>query len=88
MPGQLPIGTGYFTVYRANANLIGRIPSVELRNQIVRTYTLAEGMMDTIRLYNSLAESAGEFAGAYSFGSNELRIAQNTGPKRERSRSE
>ncbi len=57
-PGQFPVGDHYFTVYKSNAHLIGHIPKVALRDQIVRTYIVANGMIDTIRLYNTLLVSA------------------------------
>jgi hypothetical protein len=62
-PGQFPVGSGYFVVYQSNAHLLGRIPSAALRNQIVRSYIIANGMLDTIGLYGSMLISARETAG-------------------------
>src|SRR5207249_4201985 len=71
LPGQFPVGQGYFTVYESNAHLIGHISDPRLRDQIVRTYIVANGMIDTIRLYNELLVKAEQNFGAYEIGSNE-----------------
>ena len=71
LAGQFPVGRPYFIVYESNAYLIGHIPDSGLRDQIVRTYIVANGMLVTIRLYNELAAKAEEDRGAYQVGSNE-----------------
>lgn len=38
----------YFTVYNANAGLLGRITDATLRNMIVSTYISAKGLLDTL----------------------------------------
>ena len=45
-----PLVSDFFTVYNGNSFLIGRIPNNDLRRQIIKTYTLAKGMVDSFRL--------------------------------------
>jgi len=71
LPGQFPVGQGYFTVYESNAHLIGHISDPRLRDQIVRTYIVGNGMVDTVRLYNELLSKAEQALGVYKVGSNE-----------------
>ncbi|MFZ5996900.1 MAG: hypothetical protein ACOYW7_05370 [Nitrospirota bacterium] len=47
-----PVTQDYFTVYNANAILIGRISDHDLRRQIVIAYTKARGLIDSFRLNN------------------------------------
>lgn len=47
-----PLVSDFFTVYNGNSFLIGRIPDNDLRKQIIKTYTLAKGMVDSFRLNN------------------------------------
>lgn len=49
-----PLVSDFFTVYNGNSFLIGRIPSNGLRKQIIKTYTLAKGMVESFRLNNDL----------------------------------
>ncbi len=49
-----PVGQDYFTVYTANAFLIGRIEDNDLRKGIVTTYTKARGLVDSFRFNNDL----------------------------------
>lgn len=49
-----PLVSDFFSVYNGNSFLIGRIPDNDLRKQIVKTYTLAKGMVDSFRLNNDL----------------------------------
>jgi len=51
-----PLVSDFFTVYNGNSFLLGRIPDNDLRKQIIKTYTLAKGMVDSYRL-NKLASS-------------------------------
>ncbi len=51
----------YFTVYKGNSSLIGRIPDNDLRKQIIVTYTRAKGIVDSFRL-NSILISKLEVA--------------------------
>lgn len=51
-----PLVSDYFTVYNGNSFLIGRIPDNDLRKQIIKTYTLAKGMVDSFRLNNDLVQ--------------------------------
>src|SRR5699024_5009197 len=41
-------------VYDANSALVSRIPDNDLRKQIIKTYTLAKGMIDSYRMNNEL----------------------------------
>ncbi len=45
---EWPVRHDYFTVYTANAALLGRLPDGALRALIVRTYTAARGTLDSI----------------------------------------
>ncbi len=49
-----PLVSDFFTVYNGNSFLIGRIPDNDLRKQIIKTYTLAKGMIDSYRMNNDL----------------------------------
>ncbi|OBT05370.1 hypothetical protein A9267_16070 [Shewanella sp. UCD-FRSSP16_17] len=49
-----PLVSDFFTVYNANCFLIGRIPDNDLRKKIIKTYTIAKGMVDSFRLNNDL----------------------------------
>lgn len=42
----------YFTVYDSNAQYLGHVENDELRSAIVRTYTLAKGLIDSHLLDN------------------------------------
>lgn len=46
----------YFTVYDTNAQYLGHVEDDELRSAIVRTYTLAKGLIDTHLVNNDLLE--------------------------------
>ncbi len=49
-----PLVSDFFTIYNGNSFLIGRIKDNDLRKQIIKTYTLAKGMVDSFRLNNDL----------------------------------
>ncbi|MCW5626852.1 MAG: hypothetical protein KIT73_19195 [Burkholderiales bacterium] len=49
-----PVINDFFTVYNANAFLIGRIENNDLRKSLVRTYILAKGLVDSYRMNNEL----------------------------------
>lgn len=49
-----PLVSDFFTVYNGNSFLIGRIPDNDMRKQIIKTYTLAKGIVDSFRLNNDL----------------------------------
>lgn len=51
-----PLVSDFFSVYNGNTFLIGRIPNNDLRKQIIRTYTLSKGMVDSFRLNNDLVQ--------------------------------
>lgn len=56
-----PLVSDFFNVYNGNSFLIGRIPNNDLRKQIIKTYTLAKGMIDSYRMNNDL-KSKWEFS--------------------------
>ena len=49
-----PLVSDFFSVYNGNTFLLGRIPDNDLRKQIIKTYTLSKGMVDSFRLNNDL----------------------------------
>lgn len=49
-----PLVSDFFTVYNGNSFLIGRIADNDLRKQIIKTYTLAKGIVDSFRMNNDL----------------------------------
>lgn len=49
-----PLVSDFFSVYNGNTFLIGRISNNDLRKQIIKTYTLSKGMVDSFRLNNDL----------------------------------
>lgn len=51
-----PLVSDFFAVYNGNSFLIGRIPDNDLRKQIIKTYTLSKGMVDSFRLNNDLVQ--------------------------------
>jgi hypothetical protein len=53
----------YFTVYDSNAQYLGHIDDDELRAAIVRTYTLAKGLVDTHLVNNDLLTQYNAVAG-------------------------
>jgi len=56
LDGYYPLESEYFTVYNGNSCLIGRITDNDLRKQIIKTYTLAKGMVDALRQNNNFIE--------------------------------
>lgn len=51
-----PLVSDFFSVYNGNSFLIGRIPDNDLRKQIIKTYTLAKGIVDSFRMNNDLVQ--------------------------------
>lgn len=49
-----PVISDFFTVYNANASLIGHIDDHDLRRALVRTYVLAKGLVDSFRMNNEM----------------------------------
>jgi Skp family chaperone for outer membrane proteins len=52
LPRYYPLGSDYFTVYNSNAHLLGRIPDHGLIKQIIITYTMSKGMVDSLQQYS------------------------------------
>jgi len=55
-PYYVPVNQDYFTMYNANAILIGNITDADLRKAIVTTYTKARGLIDSFRLNNEFVQ--------------------------------
>ena len=53
----------YFTVYDSNAQYLGHVEDDQLRAAIVRTYTLAKGLIDTHLVNNDLLAQCNRLAG-------------------------
>lgn len=51
-----PLVSDFFSVYNGNTFLLGRIADNDLRKQIIKTYTLSKGMVDSFRLNNDLVQ--------------------------------
>lgn len=51
-----PLVSDFFAVYNGNSFLLGRIDDNDLRRQIVKTYTLGKGLIDSFRLNNDLVQ--------------------------------
>lgn len=49
-----PLSSDYFSVFNGNSSLIGRIKNENLRKQIIKTYILAKGVVDSYKLNNDL----------------------------------
>lgn len=64
-----PLNNDFFSVFHGNTSLIGKIESNDLRKQIIKTYILAKGIIDSYRMNNYLLQ---QYEQAY-------RIHQETG---------
>lgn len=51
-----PVINDFFTVYNSNASLIGKINDNDLRKLLVRTYTLAKGLVDSYSMNNEFIQ--------------------------------
>ncbi|KKL01051.1 hypothetical protein EIK76_07545 [Rheinheimera mesophila] len=70
-----PLVSDFFTIYNSNGFLIGKIPSNDLRKQIIKTCTLSKGMVDSYRMNNDLV---GKFEYAHKlFEETGLQVHQN-----------
>jgi len=49
-----PVSTETFPIYENGASMVGKIDDPELRRTIVKTYSLARGLISTFQLNNSL----------------------------------
>ncbi len=52
--GYWAVTQDYFTIYTSNCHLIGRISDVDLRKEIISTYTIAKSLLDSFRMNNEL----------------------------------
>jgi hypothetical protein len=52
--GYWVVTQDYFTVYTSNSHLIGQIPDVDLRKEIIATYSIAKSLIDSFRMNNEL----------------------------------
>lgn len=73
-----PLSSDFFTVYNGNSFLIGRIPDNDLRKQIIKTYTLAKGIVDSFRLNNHMVEKFETAAKIHQETSQEIHQQQTT----------
>lgn len=54
LPFYFPVIQDFFTVYNANAALIGRIENNDLRKSVIQTYVMMKGLVDSFRMNNDL----------------------------------
>ena len=57
-----PLTQNYFTVYDANASMLGRVGNDELRNSIVVTYHKCKKVVDNFKYNNELFRQSRDFA--------------------------
>jgi|GEM_PF-6264081 len=55
-PIYIPISSDYFPIYRNNTNIIGKISSEQTIENLVYSYTLSSGLIDSFLFNNSLYE--------------------------------
>jgi len=67
-----PLVSDFFSVYNGNSFLIGRIPDNDLRKQIIKTYTLAKGMVDSYRMNNDLNQKFDYWHQVFQESKNEI----------------
>ena len=67
-----PLVSDFFTVYNGNSFLLGRIPDNDLRKQIIKTYTLAKGMVDSYRMNNDLNQKFEHWHQVFQESKNEI----------------
>lgn len=51
-----PLVSDYFSVYHGNSFLIGKIKDAKIRKAIIKTYTVAKGLVDSFRLNNDIVQ--------------------------------
>jgi hypothetical protein len=56
-----PLHQSYFSVFDTNASLVGRIPEIELREQIISTYIEAKGFVDSMHYYERMVTAYDEY---------------------------
>ncbi|WP_145585663.1 hypothetical protein [Yersinia rochesterensis] len=61
-----PLVSDFFTVYNGNSFLIGRIKDNDLRKSIIKTYTLAKGMVDSFRMNNDILQKYEHWSFVYA----------------------
>lgn len=61
-----PLVSDFFTVYHGNSFLLGRIKDNDLRKSIIKTYTIAKGMVDSFKLNNDMVHKADHWELVYS----------------------
>lgn len=60
-----PLVSDFFPVYNGNTFLLGRIKDNDLRKSIIKTYTLAKGLLDSYRMNNDLLQKYEHWDGVY-----------------------
>jgi hypothetical protein len=73
-----PARYDYFTVYNANAQLLGRIPDPDLRTMIVTAYTAAKGILDSLGYNGEAVQALADLQGGAPFAAREAQIAAST----------
>lgn len=61
-----PLVSDFFSVYNGNTFLLGRIKDNDLRKNIIKTYTLGKGMIDSFRMNNDLLQKYEHWDAVYS----------------------
>lgn len=61
-----PLVSDFFSVYNGNTFLLGRIKDNDLRKSIIKTYTLAKGLVDSYRMNNDLLQKYEHWDGVYA----------------------
>ncbi|HHH0266141.1 TPA: hypothetical protein ACPZMZ_001868 [Yersinia enterocolitica] len=61
-----PLVSDFFTVYNGNSFLIGRIKDNDLRKSIIKTYTLAKGIVDSFRMNNDILQKYEHWSFVYA----------------------
>ena len=67
-----PVTQDYFTVFRSNADLIGRIPDRKLREILVKTYIGAKSLIDSYKMNNDIVAKLEYWQGLFMETQNEI----------------
>lgn len=67
-----PITQDYFSTYKANTSLIGRIPDNDLRNLLVKSYAEFQSFSETLNLSNRLVSDHQEWSWLAAQTNNEI----------------
>ena len=67
-----PITQDYFSTYKANTSLIGRIPDNDIRNLLVKSYAEFQSFSETLNLNNRLVSDHQEWSWLAAQTNNEI----------------